>query len=128
MQSLGTSSITLHTSHRIHTGPLAVKAVVWVIVERLHAAGCSRLYDWPSSTTPAHLGTVHWRPGNTSIPATALRTPANPTQQLLWCLVCVALLDALHDTWFYWTHRLLHCKPLYKHVHYMHHRHAYCAG
>lgn len=31
-------------------------------------------------------------------------------------------LDYLHDTWFYWTHRLLHCRPLYSSIHYMHHQ------
>lgn len=56
------------------------------------------------------------------MPIAAQHIATNRTHQLLWCLLCVALLDALHDTWFYWTHRLLHCKPLYKHVHYMHHR------
>lgn len=32
-----------------------------------------------------------------------------------------AALDLIHDTWFYWAHRLLHWRPLYKHVHYIHH-------
>ena len=36
----------------------------------------------------------------------------------------VAALDVLHDAWFYWTHRLLHWRPLYRHVHYIHHRRA----
>jgi sterol desaturase/sphingolipid hydroxylase (fatty acid hydroxylase superfamily) len=37
------------------------------------------------------------------------------------CLA-VLLLDYLHDAWFYFTHRLLHWKPLYVHVHYIHHK------
>lgn len=36
----------------------------------------------------------------------------------------VAALDVLHDAWFYWTHRLLHWRALYRHVHYIHHRRA----
>ena len=41
------------------------------------------------------------------------------------------LLDYLHDAWFYWTHRLLHQKWMYRYVHYIHHRcvcpvHAAC--
>jgi Delta7-sterol 5-desaturase len=34
------------------------------------------------------------------------------------------VLDYLHDSWFYWTHRLLHWRPLYKHIHNIHHRYA----
>ena len=36
--------------------------------------------------------------------------------------VTVVALDYLHDAWFYWTHRLLHCKLLYTRVHAIHHR------
>lgn len=35
---------------------------------------------------------------------------------------CVVALDLLHDAWFYWTHRLLHWRPLYRYVHWEHHR------
>jgi len=31
------------------------------------------------------------------------------------------LMILLHDTYFYWTHRLLHWKPLFKYVHKVHH-------
>ncbi|PJJ83621.1 sterol desaturase family protein [Mucilaginibacter auburnensis] len=34
----------------------------------------------------------------------------------------VLLMIVIHDAYFYWTHRLLHWKPLYKHVHVVHHR------
>lgn len=37
-------------------------------------------------------------------------------------LLTVVALDYLHDAWFYWTHRLLHWKPLYMHIHMPHHR------
>ena len=33
----------------------------------------------------------------------------------------VALL-LLHDTWFYWTHRLLHLRPIFRIAHAVHHR------
>ena len=33
----------------------------------------------------------------------------------------IAAMVALHDTYFYWTHRLMHWKPLFKHVHKTHH-------
>lgn len=53
--------------------------------------------------------------------------PSAPTArlvQVLYLLLCIALLDYLHDTWFYWTHRLLHWRPIYKHVHRDHHRYV----
>jgi lathosterol oxidase len=33
----------------------------------------------------------------------------------------IVLMVIVHDTYFYWTHRLLHWKPLFKHVHKTHH-------
>lgn len=33
----------------------------------------------------------------------------------------VALILA-HDTWFYWTHRLMHWKPIFPYVHLVHHK------
>lgn len=74
--------------------PLAIKAGMWTIVERLHASGHSKLYDGKVS------GPREWA----------------------YMLAVVVALDYLHDAWFYWTHRLLHWKPLYLHVHLMHHR------
>ncbi|KAJ9519878.1 hypothetical protein QJQ45_014604 [Haematococcus lacustris] len=41
---------------------------------------------------------------------------------VLYCCAACAALDFLHDAWFYWTHRLLHCPALYRHVHYIHHK------
>lgn len=34
----------------------------------------------------------------------------------------VVLMIVVHDAYFYWTHRLLHWKPLYRLVHHVHHR------
>ncbi|MDX2246049.1 MAG: sterol desaturase family protein [Bacteroidia bacterium] len=39
-----------------------------------------------------------------------------------YLVVSLALAFLIHDTWFYWTHRLLHWKPVYKIVHSWHHR------
>ena len=38
---------------------------------------------------------------------------------LLGSLVLMAL---VHDAYFYWTHRLLHWRPLYRRIHHVHHR------
>jgi sterol desaturase/sphingolipid hydroxylase (fatty acid hydroxylase superfamily) len=34
----------------------------------------------------------------------------------------LVLMVLVHDAYFYWTHRLLHWKPLYRRVHHVHHR------
>ena len=46
--------------------------------------------------------------------------------QVLYIVASVAALDVLHDAWFFWTHRLLHWRPLYRHIHYIHHRRSPC--
>jgi lathosterol oxidase len=33
----------------------------------------------------------------------------------------IGLMIVLHDTYFYWTHRLMHWKPIFKYVHKVHH-------
>lgn len=76
-------------------GPLAVKAGVWTLCENAHASGASLLYSGPAISQPSDL---------------------------VYLAACVLILDYAHDTWFYWTHRLLHWKPLYQHVHCVHHR------
>ncbi len=60
-------------------------------------------------------------PNARPIPTPHSRTPTRAVQ-ILYCCLTVALLDYLHDAWFYWTHRLLHWGPLYRHVHYIHHK------
>lgn len=71
-----------------------MKAFYWTIVEEMFRRGWGKLYSGPI------LGTQHW----------------------LYILLCICLLDHLHDSWFYWTHRLLHWRPLYKWIHHEHHR------
>ena len=39
-----------------------------------------------------------------------------------WLVVSVPVMLFWHDTWFYWTHRFMHWKPIYKTVHAIHHR------
>ena len=75
-------------------GPIAVKAAVLTIVERMAASGTSHLYTGP------------------------INSPAG----WAYAALTVAALDLLHDTWFYWTHRALHTRLLYKPIHAMHHR------
>lgn len=41
---------------------------------------------------------------------------------LIYLSVSVILLILLHDTWFYWTHRLMHYPPLFRRFHKLHHR------
>ncbi len=40
---------------------------------------------------------------------------------LWWHVASVILLAVMHDTYFYWTHRLMHWKPLFKYTHKVHH-------
>lgn len=48
--------------------------------------------------------------------------PVSGVRAWLYLAACVVALDYLHDTWFYWTHRLLHWGPLMRRVHLMHHQ------
>lgn len=89
-QPLSRSSTT--TTPR--TGPIAVKAAVLTIVERLAASGASKLYTGNLLATPGAA---------------------------LYALSTIAALDVLHDAWFYWTHRALHARPVYRAIHASHH-------
>jgi len=40
---------------------------------------------------------------------------------LWWLPASVLVYLFLHDTWFYWTHRLMHVPPIYKRMHAVHH-------
>jgi Delta7-sterol 5-desaturase len=40
----------------------------------------------------------------------------------LWFVSSIALAAMLHDTWFYWTHRLMHHPRLFRWFHRTHHR------
>lgn len=39
-----------------------------------------------------------------------------------WFVMSIPLMIAVHDTYFYWTHRLMHHPRLYRRLHYVHHR------
>jgi sterol desaturase/sphingolipid hydroxylase (fatty acid hydroxylase superfamily) len=75
-----------------------VKAAIWTVCEGLYKRGRCLLYAADDPFSPLHL---------------------------FYMAGCVLVLDYLHDTWFYWTHRLLHWKPLYMHVHYIHHKYGH---
>ena len=75
-------------------GPLAVKAAIWYGVEELHRRGWSMLYNGP----------------------------VDRLSHVAYLVFCLLLLDYLHDAWFYLTHRFLHWKPVYRHIHYIHHK------
>jgi Delta7-sterol 5-desaturase len=38
-----------------------------------------------------------------------------------YLIISIVLMIVMHDTYFYWTHRLMHWKPLFKLVHRTHH-------
>jgi len=40
----------------------------------------------------------------------------------IWFVVLLLIMPVIHSTHFYFTHRLLHCRALYKTVHQIHHR------
>jgi Delta7-sterol 5-desaturase len=51
------------------------------------------------------------------------RLYADPAALPLWWLpLSIAVYLFLHDTWFYWTHRLMHVPRIYRACHHVHHR------
>ena len=82
------------------------------------AAAAPPVLAVPSVATPPQLlPIVHLQLG------AALPRPCLPNHhQAAYMALTVVVLDYLHDAWFYWTHRLLHWRPLYAHVHAIHHR------
>lgn len=57
-----------------------------------------------------------WAYANNYLPFVELRT--NP----VYFVALMVLIPLIRDIHFYWIHRLLHWKPLYKAAHYLHHR------
>ena len=47
-------------------------------------------------------------------------TLAENGRAYFWASIAAAIL--VHDTYFYWTHRVLHWRPLFRLVHHVHHR------
>ena len=47
----------------------------------------------------------------------------NPTERgVAWLVASLPLMLIWHDFYFYWTHRLMHSRWLFRHVHGLHHR------
>ena len=40
----------------------------------------------------------------------------------VWFVLSLVWMVLLHDAYFYWIHRFMHWKPIYRHVHLVHHR------
>lgn len=49
------------------------------------------------------------------------RTPVEGWEAV-WFVASFFWMVILHDAYFYWVHRLMHLKPIYRHVHLIHHR------
>lgn len=43
-------------------------------------------------------------------------------RSLVWFVVAFPLMFVVHDTYFYWMHRLMHHKNLFRYLHVLHHR------
>jgi Delta7-sterol 5-desaturase len=39
----------------------------------------------------------------------------------VWFVLSIPVMLLVHDTYFYWTHRFMHWKPIFKYVHKVHH-------
>ncbi len=57
-----------------------------------------------------------------SVKGTMKLQVVEPTPPLLTLMIGVAGLLVLHDAYFYWAHRLLHWRPLFRLAHFAHHR------
>jgi Delta7-sterol 5-desaturase len=66
---------------------------------------------------PAGLLLAAWRFGGLTAIQSNFATPV----AWAWWPVSVALYLFLHDSWFYWTHRLMHRPALFARVHAVHH-------
>ena len=74
-----------------------------------------------------HLNTSHALKATanqkvTGLSSACLSAQVCPVVQVAYILATIIALDYLHDSWFYWTHRWLHSRLLYKHIHAIHHR------
>jgi sterol desaturase/sphingolipid hydroxylase (fatty acid hydroxylase superfamily) len=107
--------------------PLVVKAIVLTIVEKLHGAGYTLQYDSndnnsnnsDSSSVSSSSSSNSTDSNSSSIDRT--NTTALILYHPLYWLLTIVILDILHDSWFYWTHRFLHWKPIYTNIHIIHH-------
>ena len=56
-----------------------------------------------------------YKAGHTSIYTSWPTIPGELIASIFLCMV-------LHDTWFYWLHRFMHWRPVFKYLHASHHR------
>ncbi len=128
-------------------GAVMVKAAVLTVVEWLHADGFGRMYSgWPQgwaqvrpaprsrmprggSGTHAHCSDCismkcndAKSPKRNTVRVSIVLTYQCGGAQWAYLLFTAIVLDYLHDAWFYWTHRFLHWRPIYSHIHYVHHQ------
>lgn len=66
---------------------------------------------------PAGLTAVAWREGG----LTAIQSGMPTALQLAWQPFAILAYLAIHDAWFYWTHRAMHHRRLFGPVHAAHH-------
>jgi sterol desaturase/sphingolipid hydroxylase (fatty acid hydroxylase superfamily) len=86
----------------------------------------NQLYDnifwsWASGCTvwTAYEVFYFWSAANHYVPYVSW------TEHPVYCVVWLCLLPVWREFHFYWTHRLIHWKPLYKYVHYLHHKNVH---
>jgi len=125
------------------------QAIVWLIYGGYHlyfhiikGEGTKGKYDarWPARNSNVFLfrnqvyDNIFWTAGvgvlvMTAFEAVTLWLYANHRLPYIswetnpvWFVVWLLLIPFWREFHFYWTHRLIHWKPLYKHVHYLHHK------
>lgn len=78
---------------------------IWYSIQSIaiFAVGCTALLEM-------------YKAGMTNIYAPITSGP------IWYAVLSLILCVFLHDTWFYWTHRFMHWRPVFKYMHLTHHR------
>ena len=111
-------------------------AFVQLVVQRLPSFQKYRIQhaiqpDAPHQVQLTYRAYLHVLPGHVlSVLATlfyfrasewGIQTDSESAPSLLSALTTLVVWHMLFDTWFYWCHRALHCRYLYKWIHKQHH-------